>query len=172
MNIVWLIVAGVVVIATGKVLFCGGKVPSVSTEVQEPNHVVEDNQLSRRRARFPLLCTSDPFDHDGALVWRTQLPMFAALLDHEPFGMTCAEIKPVYNILLRQYPEIYDGYSFRQWGELLLKLDLLRVEAKRVHITRAGRALHKLLVNVTKPNLHETNPQWLTRLDRAPQDIV
>jgi hypothetical protein len=64
-------------------------------------------------------------------------------------------LKPIYVELARSYPEIYDGHTFHDWGQLLVDLDLFRVDAKRIHITSSGRALLEMLVAVTERQSHE-----------------
>ena len=165
MNTFWMIVAGVVVIATGKVLLFGEKpTPAASISTPEAHEVTQESHASKSRTRFPLLSSSDPFDNDGALVWSTQVQMLGAIWANEPIGMSCAQLRPIYSELAHRYPEIYDGHTFQQWGELLLKLDLLRVHDKRVHITHAGRALHNLLMNVAQQDRREPAPEWSARL--------
>ncbi len=69
------------------------------------------------------------------------MPALQFVCDHEPRGVPCTRLKPIYVALARRYPEIYDGYNFHDWGQLLVDLDLFRVKAEWVHITQAGRAL-------------------------------
>jgi hypothetical protein len=87
----------------------------------------------------------DLADPGGTLIWSTQIPALQFVRDHEPRGTPCTNLKPIYADLARRYPEIYAGYNFHDWGQLLVDLDLFRVEAEWVHITQAGRAfLNKL----------------------------
>ncbi len=74
------------------------------------------------------------------------MPALRFVWEHEPQGASCADLKPIYAELARRYPEIYDGHSFREWGQSLVDLDLFRVEAQCVHITASGRALLEMLI--------------------------
>ena len=93
-----------------------------------------------------LLASTDAADPAGELIWITQIPALRFVCDHEPQGAFCADLKPFYVDLARRYPEICDGYSFHDWGQLLLDLDVFRVEETRVHITPEGRDLLETLL--------------------------
>lgn len=116
-------------------------------------------------APFPLLRSSDPFDEDGNLIWRTQIPALRAVCEHEPIGSPCGDLRPIYASLARKYPEMYDGRTFQQWGQTFIDLDLLRVVGQSVHITAAGRALYGLLVQQSQECGGDIAPQWTARLN-------
>ncbi len=73
------------------------------------------------------------------------MPALQFVYKHEPQGTTSATLKPIFVELSLRYPEIYDGYSFHHWGQLLVDLDIFRVQGKFIHITPAGRALLDVL---------------------------
>ncbi len=165
MNTFWMIFALVVVIATGRMLI---KPPRSRPAVQKAKG---SRQLGRRAsdssrtiAPFPLLARSDPFDDRGRLIWRTQIPAFKTVCDHAPNSIPCAELRPIYVDLARSYPEIYEGHSFRDWGQLFVDLDLFRVESQSVYVTEAGRALYQLLVTGTSGPVRNSTPQWVAHL--------
>ena len=95
---------------------------------------------------FSLLGSFDLADPGAILIWSTQIAALRFVRDSEPQSVPCANLKPIFIELSRRYPEIYDGYNFHDWGQLLVDLDLLRVEAKCVHITVAGHALLDMLM--------------------------
>ncbi len=97
-------------------------------------------------APFSLLGSFDLDDPGAILIWSTQIAVLRFVRDHEPQSVPCAKLKPIFSELSRRYPEIYDGYNFHDWGQLLVDLNLFRVEAECVHITPAGRALLETLV--------------------------
>lgn len=121
----------------------------------------------RRLVRFPLLRTSDPFDREGSLIWSTQIPALRAVCEHEPAGAPCAELQPIYFELARVYPEIYDGHTFREWGQLLVDLGLLRVAGQMIHITHAGQVLVEMLARGNQQENRECAPGWALRLNNA-----
>ncbi len=100
-----------------------------------------------RVAPFSLLASSKIGESGGTLIWSTQIPALRFVWEHEPRGTPCPDLKPIYTELARRYPEIYDGHDFHQWGQLLVDLDVFRVEAKCVHVTPSGRALLQMLVD-------------------------
>lgn len=97
-------------------------------------------------APFSLLGSFDLADPGAILIWSTQIAALRFVRDSEPQSVPCANLKPIFIELSRRYPEIYDGYNFHDWGQLLVDLNLFRVEAECVHITPAGRALLETLV--------------------------
>ena len=92
----------------------------------------------------------DPSDADGILVWSTQVAALQAVCEHEPQGIDCANLKPIYLELARRYPELYDGHDFHTWGQSLVDLGVFRVQAKRAHVTPSGRALLEMLLAPTQ----------------------
>ncbi len=169
MDTCWIIVGVLVAIAIGRFLFsgAGGRSTAVSRPNPVLNRVWQASDAPRRLTPFPLLTSSDPFDEAGKLIWRTQVPALRTVCAHEPAGLPCAELKPVYAELAHRNPEIYDGRNFQEWGQLLIDLDLFRVVAQSVHITPVGRALLEMLLQVHQQHGPEIAPEWVTRLKNA-----
>jgi hypothetical protein len=140
-------------------IFCGLNSPAVpSVSASDSGRVYTTNDGPRSVAPL-LLSASKAGDPDRRLIWSTQIPALRFVCEHEPQGASCADLKPIYIELARRYPEIYDGHTFHDWGQLLVDLDLFRVEAKYVHITPAGRTLLEMLVAATRPQTREVAPQ-------------
>ena len=170
MNKSWILVALIALAAIVKGLFVGRADRSAaSPRVPVRADREGSRQVIGRRnlARFPLLRTSDPFDRDGSLIWNTQIPALRAVCEHEPAGAPCAELHPIYVELARLYPEIYEGHTFRDWGQMLVDLGLLRVAGKNIHITQAGQALVEMLTRATQQESSECVPGWAIRLNNA-----
>ena len=154
--LIFLIISALVAIAT---LICVRFVsvscpalPRLASDLDSACEAIDEPQLL---GPFPLLQTCNPFDDAGALIWRTQIPALRMVCEHELRGVPCADLNPVYLELARRYPEMYDGYTFHDWGQLLVDLDLIRVKTKQAHITRAGRALLEWLVAATPRSTRE-----------------
>ena len=149
------IILFILVTAGGLIIlpFCGltsPAVPFVSAPDSGRVHTTNDEP------RPPLLLSSCGLgDPGGTIIWSSQIRALRFVCEHEPRGTSCADLKPIYVELARSYPEIYDGHTFHDWGQLLVDLDLFRVEAKRIHITSSGRALLEMLVAVTERQSHE-----------------
>jgi hypothetical protein len=130
--------------------------PSVRLSHSDPLRTTNDGP----RLIQPLLLDSfDVADPGGTIIWSTQIPALRFLCEHEPQGASCADLKPIYVELARRYPEIYDGHTFHDWGQLLVDLDVLRVEEKRIHITAAGRSLLHTVVAARLRETHQVAPQ-------------
>lgn len=147
----FLVTAGGLII----LLSCGLNSPAVpSVSASDSGRVYTTNDGPRLVA--PLLLSSCGLGDPGeTIIWSTQIRALRFVCKHEPRGTSCADLKPIYVELARRYPEIYDGHTFHDWGQLLVDLDLFRVEAKRIHITSSGRALLEMLVAVTERQSHE-----------------
>lgn len=172
MDVFWISVGLIVLAAIGKALFFSRADDSVASSAPT---IHTGNRLGistppRRLAPFPLLRSSDPFDGAGSLIWRTQIPALRAVLVRGPQGAPCADLQPIYFELARQYPEIFDGQTFRDWGQFLVDLGLLRVVDQSAHITQAGRALLELLVPAPQSNKRDSAPRWAIRLHNACHD--
>jgi len=129
-------------------LFCSNPGLATSSVCRcECTHTTDDRP---GQAGAMLLALSDIGDPAGNLIWSTQIPALRFVCDHEPQGAFCADLKPSYLDLARHYPEICDGHNFHDWGQLLLDLNVFRVEGKRVHITPAGRALPEMLLTTRR----------------------
>ncbi len=120
--------------------------PPISSVSRSQSGLPSPTNEPGRVAPFSLLASYKISDPGGTLIWSTQIPALRFVWEHEPQGTPCPDLKPIYTELARRYPEIYDGHDFHQWGQLLVDLDVFRVEAKCVHITRSGRALLEMLV--------------------------
>lgn len=103
-----------------------------------------------------VLATCGPSDPDRTFIWSTQIPALRFVCQHEPQGVCCADLKPIYLGLARHYPEIYDGHTFHEWGQSFVDLGLFRVQDKCIHITASGRALLDMLRPLRKRRTHET----------------
>jgi hypothetical protein len=136
-------------------LFCGLNGPAVpSVSASDSGRIYTTNDGPRPVA--PSLLSSCGLGDPGeTIIWSTQIRALRFVCGQEPQGTSCADLKPIYVELARRYPEIYDGHTFHGWGQLLVDLDLFRVEAKRVHITSSGRALLEMLLAVTERQSHE-----------------
>ena len=165
MNTLWMIVAFFVMLATGKVLFAtSGPRPATTKPMPSPKLVERGRDAPRPVAPFPLLSRSDPFDENGNVIWRTQIPALRAVCERDPIAIPCSELRPIYIELTRRYPEIYDGQTFREWGQLFVDLGLLRVLGQSVHVTEAGRALYRLLVQQSDESRFGVATRWTVRL--------
>ncbi len=165
MNTLWMIVAFFVMLATGKVLFATpGPRPATTKPMPSPKLEERGRDTPRPVAPFPLLSRSDPFDKNGNIIWRTQIPALRAVCARDPMGIPCADLRPIYVELAQCYPEIYEGHSFREWGQLFVNFGLLRVADRSVHITEAGRALYRLLIQQSDESRFGVAPRWSVRL--------
>jgi hypothetical protein len=143
------LIALVVLTATGLIIFVffqsSSRFHSVSASYSGCGR--DTSRELRPVTPFSLLGSFDLADPGATLIWSTQVPALRRVCDHEPGGTPCASLRPIYVELARRYPEIYDGYDFRDWGQLLVDLNLFRVEATCVHITAAGRVFLERLVD-------------------------
>lgn len=96
-------------------------------------------------ADFPLPDLSELSQRDRILMWATQMPALRFVSDREPHGAYYTPLKLVYIGLAREYPEIYDGRTFQEWVEFLVRNGLFRFEDDAIHITRGGVELLELL---------------------------
>ena len=173
MDVFWILVGLIAVAAVGNALFLGrgdhAAAPSGTPDRANGNR--SRSITNRRRvAQFSLLRSSDPFDSNGSLIWHTQIPALRMICEDEPVGTPCAELQHVYVELARLYPEIYDGHTFREWGQSLVDLGLLRVAGQIIHITQAGQALVEVLTRATPQDSREGTPGWAIRLNNAYRD--
>ena len=106
-----------------------------------------------------LLHPCDVADPGETIIWSTQIPALRFVYEHEPQGASCADLKPMYVELARRYPEIYDGHTFHDWGQLLVDLDIFNVQDKCIHLTPRGRALLDMLAAETPRQNREVVPQ-------------
>ena len=166
----WILVGLIALAAIVKWLFIGHGDHSAASQgapVGTNGDRSHPSNNRRRLAQFPLLRSSDPFDSDGSLIWHTQMPALRMICQGEPAGTRCADLQPIYAGMARRYPEIYDGHTFREWGQLLVDLGLVRVAGPIVHITHAGQALIEMLARATQQGSRECAPGWAIRLNNA-----
>src|SRR5690242_16631893 len=91
----------------------------VST-VSRSTRVTTGMNRSRPVAQFSLLGCLGLGEPGGIPIWSTQIPALRFVCKHEPQGSSCSDLKVVFIRLAQRYPEIYDGYSFHNWGQLLV----------------------------------------------------
>ncbi len=144
--VTFLIIMGLFVI-TGllSVRFAGTVDCAAASSASAPDSTRKRSDAPRGLTAFSLLGSYDPVEIAGKLIWRTQIPALRAVCK-QPQGVSCATLKPIYVELARRYPEIYDGYTFHDWGQLLVDMGLFYVQHQQIHITPAGRALIERLV--------------------------
>ncbi len=155
MDALIIMVAFVTVASLIILLFSSLSNPEVSSASLSDSDRVRTTNEGPRAVAPRLLSSYGLGDPGETIIWSTQIRALRFVCGHEPQGTSCADLKPIYVELARRYPEIYDGHTFRDWGQLLVDLDLFRVEAKRIHITSSGRALLEMLVAVTERQSHE-----------------
>jgi len=139
------VLASMVVVGLICLRFCDFVCPVVPLSESAPNPECEPRDGAELSALFRIL-SCEPSDADGILVWHTQVAALQAVCEHEPQGIDCAKLKPIYLELARRYPEFFDGHNFHTWGQSLVDLGVFRVQAKCAHITPFGRFLLDMLL--------------------------
>ncbi len=139
--------------ATGMaiILLCSSRTShQISTaRLPRPSRLPSASNRTRPAIQFSMLGCFGIGDPGGNAIWSTQIPALRFVCKHEPQGVRGATLKPIFTELARRYPEIYDGHSFQEWGQLLVDLDIFRVQDKCVHIAPSGRALLDMLAAAT-----------------------
>lgn len=87
---------------------------------------------------FSVLSIALSFDPDHAIVWETQVPALELISAAGPQGVNLRRLQVWYLQSAFRYPELYDGFSFRQWLEFLEKAQLIVCHGRQALITHQG----------------------------------
>lgn len=96
---------------------------------------------------FSVLSVALAFDPDQAILWDTQVPALRLLASAGPKGLRLQRLHLWYLDSAGHYPELYDGYSFKEWLAFLDQSQLIVCKRRRV---------------VLMPLAHELLHYWAT----------
>lgn len=87
---------------------------------------------------FRVLSVCDAFEQEYAVLWETQAPALRLIAQAGPKGVARQRLFILYRRAATQFPELYDGTSFRQWLGFLEHAELVSLRESRVVITPVG----------------------------------
>jgi len=87
---------------------------------------------------FFALRMDQAFDPDHAIIWDTQLPALELMASAGGDGAPVKDLRGFYARSCGQYPELYDGSSFRGWLEFLKREQLVDVDGDRASLSNQG----------------------------------
>jgi hypothetical protein len=100
----------------------------------QSHHVVAQEEAKP----FGGLSLSLAFDPEYAVLWDTQLPALKSIGGAGVKGVAMKHLRSCYIRDARRCPELYDGFSFRQWLHFLEMADLIAYTKGRVVLTSEG----------------------------------
>ncbi len=144
-------VFSIIVIASGVavvvLLGCGNRKPRPVTSRSSSGsaRVREKVSAEDRTPAFALSVPCDIFHTDQSVIWSTQVPVLRFVLDREPRGSYYTPLKLIHIELARRYPELYDGHTFQEWVEFLIRMGVFHFEDDAIHLTQFGREVLEFL---------------------------
>ncbi len=79
------------------------------------------------------------FDENYVLIWETQVPALRVIRSTGVAGLPVKGLKPWFRRAARNYPALYDGFSFEEWLCFLYRAQLVQLSGNRVRLTSEGR---------------------------------
>lgn len=79
------------------------------------------------------------FDENYVLIWETQVPALRTIASSGLTGVPVKALKPWFRRAARNYPALYDGFSFEDWLCFLYRVQLVQLTGNRVRLTPEGR---------------------------------
>lgn len=78
------------------------------------------------------------FDESYVLIWETQAPALRMIGSAGEAGVPVKGLKPWFRRAARNYPALYDGFSFEDWLCFLYRAQLVQLSGNRVRLTAEG----------------------------------
>ncbi len=79
-----------------------------------------------------LIALGDVFDPDVAPVWITQVSALDLFASRWPQGVHSAEVREIYRVSAKFFPEIFEGSTYESWLQFLEENELVERKAEWV----------------------------------------
>ncbi|MFB3814155.1 MAG: hypothetical protein ACE14L_08585 [Terriglobales bacterium] len=97
---------------------------------------VEAQEDGEAFSAIPMSLALEP---ESAIVWSTQIPALELIASASAQGVSTKRLCRRYMRDARDYPELYDGSSFREWLHFLQSSHLVAWNGDRIVLTPDGR---------------------------------
>ena len=89
---------------------------------------------------FTMLSVSQAFEPVYCRLWTDPIQALELVQSTGRRGLPVSRLRPIFRKAAARYPEIYDGYSFEQWLQLLVDSVLIDWSGQTLTLTEEGHA--------------------------------
>ena len=107
------------------------------------------------------------FHSDRPFAWETQTPLLQLVHQAGAGGISLTLLRRAYREVVRQYPELYDGFTLEQWLRFLVETQIVRRTWRRVHLTHKGRDFLQFGLALRRPSRTYADHVAITRCGMA-----